>query len=341
MYALILGFITAFSLTYTLIPVIIRVVQARRLSDQPDPVTPGAQAPAFLGGIGIFAGTLCAVVLWIPLNDFGVLQYTLVAFVLVLLAGALDDVLPLRPGHRMGGQALVAGILTYKADLQFDVWQNMTAALGTVPGFAVATALVLFIINAFNLIDGIDGLAGCLGLLSGLLFGAWFYATGNIALAVVAFSAAGAMTAFLKYNFTPAQIYMGDTGSLLTGTICAILSFKFVEINPASRFAFHSAPAPALALMIVPFTDALRVLSGRLLRGQSPFRPDKTHVHHLLLRTGLTHLQSTALLTGVTLAFLLLVCRLDDWGTPILVAGELGLAFLLLKALERYAAHCR
>lgn len=341
MYALILGFITAFSLTYTIIPVIIRVVWERRLYDHPEGRPVGEVHPSFLGGIGIFAGALCAVVLWVPLDGFGVLQYVLAAFVLVLLVGALDDVLPLSTSQKILGQTFVAIILTYKAGIWVD---NLHGVLGIYEmpkamGFLLAVVLIILIVNAFNLIDGIDGLAGSLGLLASVLFGSWFYKTGNIALAVVAFSLAGAVVAFLKYNFTPAQIYMGDTGSLLTGTICAILSFKFVALNgepglPQS-LVLQSAPALALAVMIVPLADALRVFVGRMLRGQWPFTPDKTHVHHLLLRLGFSHLQSTAMLTLVTLVFIAATLALDKLGTAILLPTQLTVAFLLLRWLQR------
>ena len=85
--------------------------------------------------------------------------------------------------------------------------------------------------NAFNLIDGINGLSGSIGVLISVVLGTWFYLIDEVGMALVAFALSGALIAFLKYNFTPAKIFMGDTGSLLIGLVIAILSIKFIEVN--------------------------------------------------------------------------------------------------------------
>lgn len=341
MFAVILGFITAFTLTYSIIPVIIRVARERRIYDRPNERSSHDEPTPSLGGIGIFAGTICAVVLWTPLFTFGVLQYILAAFVLIFLIGAMDDLLPLSPTKKFSGQLLVAVILAYKSDIRITSLYGVFGIydLPELTSFVLSVVVIIAIINSFNLIDGINGLAGSIGLLACASWGAWFLAIHSPALAVVAFSLAGAITAFLKYNFTPAQIFMGDTGSLLIGTVCAILSINFIEMNHLTSikpvYTFNSAPAIAVGILILPLYDTLRVFVQRILHGRSPFSPDKTHIHHLLLDLGISHMNATAILLFVNILFIAMTVLLDHLGTSVLLILEIALMFLLTFTIQR------
>ncbi|MBX2893449.1 MAG: undecaprenyl/decaprenyl-phosphate alpha-N-acetylglucosaminyl 1-phosphate transferase [Saprospiraceae bacterium] len=343
MYAIILGFITAFTLTFSIIPVIIRVARERRIYDRPNERSSHEEPTPSLGGIGIFAGTICAVVLWTPLDSFSVLQYILAAFVLIFLIGALDDLLPLSPYKKFSAQLLVAVILAYKADVRISSLYGVFGVydLPELTSFVLSVLVIIAIINSFNLIDGINGLAGSIGLLACVSLGMWFWAIHSPALAVVAFSLAGAITAFLKYNFTPAQIFMGDTGSLLIGTVCAILSIHFIEMNHLasvqSARTFHSSPAIAVSILILPLYDTVRVFVQRILQGRSPFSPDKTHIHHIMLDLGCSHTQATAILLAINILFVVFTIMLDWLGTPTLLALDIVLMFLLMFALQQFS----
>jgi len=342
MYAVILGFITAFTLTYSIIPVIIRVARERRIYDRPNERSSHDEPTPSLGGIGIFAGTICGVVLWTPLDSFGVLQYILAAFVLIFLIGAMDDLLPLSPTKKFSGQLLVAIILAYKSNVRITSLYGVFGVheLPELTSFVLSVIIIIAIINSFNLIDGINGLAGSIGFLACVSLGAWFLAIHSPALAVVAFSLAGAITAFLKYNFTPAQIFMGDTGSLLIGTVCAILTINFIEMNhlisihPA--YAFNAAPAIAVGILILPLYDTVRVFVQRILQGRSPFSPDKTHIHHLMLELGCSHTQATAILLIVNIFFIGIAVLFDHFGTPLLLVLEIALMFFFTFIIRRF-----
>lgn len=343
MYPIILGYITAFTLTFSIIPVIVRVARERRIYDQPNERSSHEEPTPSLGGVGIFAGTICAVVLWMPLDKFGVLQYILAAFVLIILIGVMDDLLPMSPTKKFSGQLLVAIILAYKSNVRITSLYGVFGIyeLPELTGFVLSIVVIIAIINAFNLIDGIDGLAGAIGLLACVSWGAWFVAVESPALAVVAFSLAGAITAFLKYNFTPAKIFMGDTGSLLIGTVCAILAINFIEMNhllPAdSSLAFKSAPAIAVGILILPLYDTVRVFVQRVISGNSPFSPDKTHIHHLLLDLGMSHSKATAVLLVINVAFIFGAVALDWLGTMTLLIVEVALMFFFTFFLQRFS----
>lgn len=347
MHAIILGFITAFSLTYLAIPAIIRVAREKKLFDQPNERSAHEQPTPALGGIGIFGGAICGIILWTPIDTFGVLQYILAALFIVFLIGLKDDLMPVSPVKKLIAQLTAATILAYKSHIKITSLYGVMGVyeLPELTSFILSIVVIVGIINAFNLIDGINGLAGSVGLFSCLTWGGWFFWVGRLELAVVAFSVAGAIVAFLKYNFTPAKIFMGDTGSLLIGTVCAILAVKFIELPremPLGQpYAFQAAPAIAIGVLILPLYDTLRVFTLRLLNGGSPFHPDRTHIHHLLLDLGYSHMQATSMLLGVNIFIVALVFALNHLGTVPLLGLELSVAAVCSLLLHRQALRRR
>ncbi|MBK6930026.1 MAG: undecaprenyl/decaprenyl-phosphate alpha-N-acetylglucosaminyl 1-phosphate transferase [Saprospirales bacterium] len=341
MFALLLGFITAFTLTYLAIPVIIRVAREKKLYDRPNERSAHAEPTPSLGGIAIFAGTICGIILWAPVQLFGTLQYVLAALVIIFLIGIRDDLSPLSPAKKLFGQMLAALILVYKSHVKVNSFDGVFGLyeLPELVSFSLSIIAIAGIINAFNLIDGINGLAGSIGLLVCLTLGCWFFAAGHIAFAVVALSLAGALTAFLKYNFTPARIFMGDTGAMLTGAVCALLAIKFIELNRtapvAVAFRPGAAPAIAVAILILPLFDTLRVITHRLSNGKSPFYPDRSHIHHTLLDAGLTHMQATSVLVALNTLIILWVAALHAWETNLLFLLELVFVLALSYWLRR------
>ncbi|HNE28860.1 MAG: MraY family glycosyltransferase [Saprospiraceae bacterium] len=335
MFAVILGFLTAFTLTYLALPVIIRIARDKHLYDMPNERSAHREPTPSLGGIGIYGGVVCAVVLWMPSEQFWALQYVLAALVIIFFIGVKDDLMPLSPTKKFMGQVTAALILVYKANLKIS---GLYGILGVydLPGlfsFVLSIVVIVGIINAFNLIDGINGLAGSIGLLACITWGSWFFLVGHLELAVLAACLAGALTAFLKFNFTPARIFMGDTGSMLIGLICSVFAIRFIELQReiplGDSYSFNAAPAIALGILILPVFDTMRVFARRLWMGRSPFTPDRAHIHHLLLDNGLTHTQATAVLVGVNVVFIAVAFYWRYLGAGELIAIEFALAAAL------------
>lgn len=341
MFASLFGFATSFVLTYLAIPAIILVSREKKLYDQPNERSAHAQPTPSLGGIAMFAGMICGVILWAPAAMFGALQYILAALLVIFLLGVRDDLLPLSPVKKFLGQLLAALILIYLSQVKIMSLEGIAGVYDLPEAFALAVSVVAIvgIVNAFNLIDGIDGLAGSTGLFACVAFGGWFFAAGHVEMAVLAASLAGALTAFLQFNFTPARIFMGDTGAMLIGTVCAVLALRFIEINrglPTDAFLhFEAGPAIAVAVLILPLFDTLRVIIYRLWRGRSPLHPDRNHVHHFLLDAGLTHNRATVSLVAVSVFFALGAVLLHTWGNNWLLLAEAGLALALAYWLRR------
>jgi len=332
MYDIILSFITAFLLTYFAIPSIINIAKVKKLMDMPGERRSHEKATPSLGGIGIFAGFIFSVILWTPFNVFGDLQYVLCSLVIIFLIGAKDDILPMSPYKKMAGEFFAIVILVFKANVKITSLYGIFGIYELPPVVAVLFSIfsILVIINAFNLIDGINGLCGSIGALITISLGSWFFLVDRIELSLLAFGLAGAIFAFLKYNYTPAKIFMGDTGSLIIGIICAVLTIKFIEFHreaPESIYAFKSAPAVAIGILLFPLYDTLRVFILRISKKKSPFYPDRQHIHHMLIDLGFTHMQATATLVGVSAFFFYFVYKFQDVGSFNLILLLLTLAF--------------
>jgi UDP-N-acetylmuramyl pentapeptide phosphotransferase/UDP-N-acetylglucosamine-1-phosphate transferase len=331
MYDIILSFITAFLLVFLAIPSIINIARVKHLYDLPDERKTHAEAVPTLGGVAIFAGVIFSIILWTPFEVFGDLQYILAAFVIIFLVGAKDDILPMSPYRKMMGQVFACFILVFKAQVRLTSFYGVFGihALPEAASIIVSVFTILVIINAFNLIDGINGLTGALATLISVTLGTWFYLIDRVDLAIIAASLAGATIAFLRYNVTPARIFMGDTGSMLIGLISAILVIEFIEVHaeiPTSPYAFRAVPAVAVSILILPLFDTLRVFTLRILRGGSPFKADRNHIHHLLIDLGLGHMQATMILLAVNILFIGLVVSLQSWGNLNLLLLTLVLA---------------
>jgi UDP-N-acetylmuramyl pentapeptide phosphotransferase/UDP-N-acetylglucosamine-1-phosphate transferase len=340
MYALMLSFITAFILTYSIIPVIIRVVKERGIFDNPNSRSSHKEPTPSLGGVGLFAGTVCAIVLWTPVQSFWMLQYLLAPFVLIFLLGILDDLAPISPAKKFTAQLLVSVIIVYKANTQITSLYGVFGIekIPELTGFIFSVIIIVGVINSFNLRDGINGLAGSIGLLNCLIFGTWFFVVGAQAFSMLAFSLAGSIIAFLKYNFTPARIFMGDTGSLLIGTVCSVLGINFIEIShkltPESPFLMHGTPAIVIAVLILPIYDTFSSFIRRMSQGKSPFYPDHDHIHHKFLRLGFTHTQTTLSLIAINVVFVVTIASLHFLGTEKLLGLELVMSLALSLALS-------
>jgi UDP-GlcNAc:undecaprenyl-phosphate/decaprenyl-phosphate GlcNAc-1-phosphate transferase len=344
MYDIILSFLTAFTVTYVIIPPIIRIALLKNLCDVPGIRSSHSVSTPRLGGIAIFAGLLFAIIFWTPFKDFGDLQYILCAFIVIFLIGAKDDMEALSPYKKLLGELIAAFILVFKSNVKLTSLYGIFGIYDIPDWFAIPFTVftIIVIINSFNLIDGINGLSGSMATMISVILGLWFYFTGNIVLAIIAFALAGALVAFLKYNYTPAKIFMGDTGTLLVGLVSSILTIKFIELHKnldGHPFAFKSVPALAVSVLIFPLFDTLRVFILRAIKNQSPFEPDRRHIHHLLIDSGLTHMQATFILVLVNLSFMVLAFTLQNIGTLNLLLIILIIAALLTAILFSVASH--
>jgi UDP-N-acetylmuramyl pentapeptide phosphotransferase/UDP-N-acetylglucosamine-1-phosphate transferase len=334
MFELILSFIVSFLVTYFAIPTIINIAREKKLFDLPGERRSHTIPTPSLGGIAIFAGIMVSVTLCTPYHVFGRLQYILCAFFIMFLIGIKDDIVAMPASKKLLAQLVAATILVFLADIRISSFFGVfnLHAIPDAVSYPFSIFIIIVIINAYNLIDGINGLSGGLGVLISITLGTWFYLVKQPEMVILCAATIGACLAFLKYNFTPADIFMGDTGSLLLGSITSVLALTFVETHHQLNnqpYAFKAAPGVVISIIILPLFDTLRVFTIRIMKGRSPFSPDRSHIHHMLIDAGLSHMQATFALLTTTLVFILAVFSLRHIDSLTLILMIFGMAFLL------------
>jgi UDP-GlcNAc:undecaprenyl-phosphate/decaprenyl-phosphate GlcNAc-1-phosphate transferase len=344
MEQIIIGSIIAFLVTFYAIPVIIKVAEAKKLYDVPDERKIHKQPIPSLGGFGIFVGFATALLLMLDFTQVAAMQYYFAALLIIFFLGIKDDIVILSAQKKFIGQLLVAAILMFKAKLLITNMHGFMGVQGisTTLQYFLTLLTIIVIVNAFNLIDGIDGLAGTLGLISASVFGVFFLINKDYSYAAISFGLAGSIMAFLIYNFYPAKIFMGDTGSMLIGLVNTILVIRFIESAPsAANYKLVATPALGFGILLLPLMDTLRVFGIRILHGRSPFSPDRNHIHHILLDRGLNHRTVTLILGGVNLALITLSFVAQPLGTTYLILGLIGLFFtgILLLYVTKPKVH--
>lgn len=336
MRTLLLGGSLAFLITFFVLPAIIKIAAAKQLFDLPDSRKLHQRPIASLGGVGMFVGFFLTDLLLVSQQALPQLQYYLAAAIVIFFLGLKDDILIITPLKKLVGQMIAAAILVHLAGLRITGLHGVLGiqAIGPIGQLVLSYGVIILLINAYNLIDGIDGLAGGLGLLNMAAFGLLFLLGGDGPHALLAFAMGGSLLAFLLFNHQPAKIFMGDSGSMAIGFFNALFTLRLLHLSEASGGQALPAVVPLVAaLLSVPLTDTLRVFSIRLLKGRSPFAPDRNHVHHLLLQRGFNHRRAT--LACVVANILLLA--FGWWGRHLnatLMLGLLaGIVLLLLAVL--------
>lgn len=329
-------------------PAVVRVVTSRgvygHVRAAADPDRP--RIPR-LGGIAVCLATTVALgaavlmpggagVVGAEGNAF--LRGTLLAGWMIFAAGLLDDLYNLRPGTKLAAQC-IAALVAYAVG--FRIEQVSFAGLSLQVGILSLALTVLWIVgvvNAFNLIDGLDGLATGIGIvaLGSTFVVAWVL--GNAEVALVCAALGGALLGFLRYNFRPARIFLGDSGSQFVGFMVAVLS-----VHGSTKSATAVLAAVPLLVLALPLLDTLLSILRRWLRGKPVFGADEHHLHHRLLAIGLTHVRAVVLLYvlaaalavfGVVLAF-----GPDRMVTISALGGAAVTVALLLFAIKRLGYH--
>lgn len=337
MESIIISAIIAFILTFYAIPIIIMVAKSKKLFDNPDERKLHAFPTPALGGVGIFAGFMIPFLVMADISSASqYFQYYIACFLFMFFIGVKDDVLMISPMKKFIGQVVIAVILMFKANLLIVTMHGFMGVGIIHPTFSYfLTALtIIVIINAFNLIDGIDGLAGTIGIITVSALSIFFFLNGDLFFALMGFTFAASLVGFLIYNYPPARIFMGDTGSMLIGLVNAILVIRFIETAETSNiFPVLGTPAMGFGILMLPLLDTLRVFGIRILHGRSPFSPDRNHLHHLLLDRGFSHATITIVYSISTLLLIILTYIMLPIGTTKVILLQIILFFTVILIL--------
>ena len=285
-----------FAISLLLIPKIRSIALKLNLSDTPDDRSShSAPVPTF-GGVIFYVSYI--VILFFAQNlDVNHVSVTLLASISVLFfTGLLDDFRNLSPKIKFLFQIIGVAILMFQPDFRIVSLHGFLGVYEIPMAISVAGSMffLLALINAFNLIDGIDGLSGITGIIiasfySFMLFNLGYYFYLSISLATI-----GTLTAFLRYNFSiKRKIFMGDTGSLVIGLVLGLLTLKLMAVGDAAHnsLSFNRSQLPLFlaGVLFIPTLDTIRVMLLRFTRGVSMFKPDRNHIHHILIDFGFSH----------------------------------------------------
>jgi UDP-GlcNAc:undecaprenyl-phosphate GlcNAc-1-phosphate transferase len=297
----ILAFVTAFVVSMIVMPPLIRVIYRFKLFDVPDLRKEHITPIPTMGGIASVLGMAAGCIFWFQFSgDAFVVSFFLSVAVLFAI-GMMDDLKNLSARYKFAIQIAAALLIAFSGvrltsfNGLFGIYELPISAQYTFTVLAITG-----ITNAFNLIDGIDGLAGGLGFMSLITLGIFLTLSGDANNAVTAFALSGGLLGFLYYNFNPAKIFMGDTGSLVLGFVTSVLCIRLIQLNVETNSpVLPHAPVFVLSVVAIPVFDTLRVFALRIWGGRSPFSPDKNHIHHLLTNNGWSHSFAAKLLCGV------------------------------------------
>ncbi len=341
----ILIFLVAFIVVFVCTPSLIKVSLMKNLTDEPGDLRKvHSKHTPTLGGLIIFAGTLFSLTLLLPtIGNTGIsaaevvitdANYLFAALLIVFFIGIKDDIVGTAPIYKLLGHILVGMILVLMGKVRITGFHGLFG-IHEIPDWASAFLSVftfVVVVNAFNFIDGLDGLASGIGLIGAACFGVWFTLSGSPVLAAIAFALSGALSAFIIYNFSPAKIFMGDSGSLFVGLILCTLGIRLIEFDSAqipSYMVNVSRPLFVMALFAYPLMDMLRIVIIRTVRGVSPLSADRNHIHHALIDINLSHGQASILLyiyTAAVVGLVFLVRGLNPTIAFLIVGGFAMLA---------------
>ena len=308
-----LSVIYSFVLVYYLVPKITWVIVRRKLNDVPNNRSSHTVATPTMAGVSFFVVLILTVFFTQQFDQEQVGVSLIASNTLIFISGLKDDLVGISPRAKLFIQFCATLFLFYQSG-----WQEPTLhglfGIHEIPValyYTLLTTMVLTIVNAYNLIDGVDGLAATIGMVVFSIFSVIFYAAGMSFYYLLCLSFVGMLLAYIYYNFSSTKkIFMGDTGSLLIGFCIAFLALKFLSIAPAEyrhfRFKMENKIFVLTAILCIPLIDTFRVMGIRMWAKKSPFYPDRNHMHHVLIDSGLSHLKTTLVLGFVNFIVVIL-----------------------------------
>lgn len=334
--------LVSFLFGWIAMPVVIRIAKAKGFVVRPNKRMSHTGEVPNIGGLNICFSFILTY-LFFEFEQMNHNQFFMIGLFAIMVIGFIDDILVLTPLSKLLGETLAGIALIGFADIRITHLHGIFGIneIGIIPSYLISLFILIAIINAVNLIDGIDGLASGLGILYCLFFAIYFGLVGEAGWSFIGIGMIGSLAVFFIYNVfgNRDKIFMGDSGSLLLGYLLTAFVFRFCEINALesipAQFHMSAAPAVAICVLTVPIFDTIRVSITRIKKGLSPFQPDKNHIHHLLLRTGLSHIQTTCILLFVSLLFIALGIVGRNWNLWLLLIVDFALATVLTLILWR------
>lgn len=295
-FGIVLPFILAMVVTTLVFPLIVRMAHERNMVDVPDARKLQKVPVPVLGGLAVFFGVVIGAGATSTFYESYALFTSIVALTMMMYIGMLDDMIGLSPVLRLVCEILMIAFVV-KLDLTNINDFHGLFGIGKLPVYVSAPLCIISccgIINAVNMIDGVDGLSSGWSVVACLCFGIVFCVSNEGTMTVMASLMAGALIPFFFHNVfgQKSKMFIGDSGTMMVGMLMSIFCMRVIDNT--SMVAFNhphvGVIAFCLSVLSVPVFDTVRVMLGRIMKGVSPFHPDKSHLHHLFLAVGFSHI---------------------------------------------------
>lgn len=283
-------FILSFIITYLAIPRIIFVVKNKNLMDSPNSRSSHVEQTPTLGGVAFFLSLVVSSIFLESYDSNNVVLSIVAGLTVLFFVGLKDDLVVITPKTKIVAQLLAVLFLLINGDF-YSLSFSGFLGLNTTPywiAIAFGCFVTLSIINSYNLIDGINGSASMVGIVIFSCFSYLFFSANLYFYFLLSIVCVGFLLAFLRYNLSETKkIFMGDTGSMIVGFVIGIMTLKFLTLTTSELEMIGIIPINKfiviIGLLFIPFVDTLRVFTIRVFKRVSPFKPDRNHVHHVMI----------------------------------------------------------
>ena len=302
---LLLLFIGIFSTSLYLIPKIRILALGGKSQEQPNFRSSHSGLVPTFGGVAFYISYIITLFV-IQFYDINQASLTLLASISILFfTGFLDDMRNLPARFKFLGQFIGVALLMFQPDFRILTLHGFMG-IYEIPLYISVFGSMFFLlglINAFNLIDGIDGLTAITGIIVASFYSFMFYKLGYNYYLLVSIATIATLLAFLRFNFSiKRKIFMGDTGSLVVGLVLGMLTLKIMSSDSvylALHFNQKQLPLFLVGVLFIPLLDTCRVMFIRAMKGVSMFKPDRNHIHHIIIDNGLSHRKASFLIGTV------------------------------------------
>ena len=337
-------FLLSFSVAYFALPSVIYVVKQKNLMDSPNERSSHKEKTPTLGGISFFVSIVFTLMVFRPFDIDQVGINILSGVGVLFFVGLKDDLVGVKPSTKMIGQIIATLMLFFSTDLKIttlDGFLNITDIPYWTSVF-ISCAIVMAIVNSYNLIDGINGSASMVGMVIFSGFAYVFYDAEMYYYFLLSILCIGFLLAFLRYNLSNKnRVFMGDTGSMIVGFVLAVLAIKFFALDTTSLESAIINPTNKvwvlLSIIFIPFFDTTRVFTTRIIRHGKPFKADRSHIHHVIIDyLKLSHAKASILLASINLSVFIVILYLNTYLSSLWLGVLLTSIFIILSALLFY-----
>lgn len=319
---------TALIMALILIPLLKKLAIVTNLVDRPNHRKVHTEPIPLVGGIAIvLSASLALLISNTFMSEISEHIVVLGAGILLMITGSIDDKMNINPIFRLAiqiGCAYAVASSGIKITSLYGVLGIYEISI--VWQYFLTIIVITGVVNAFNLMDGIDGLAGGLAIVGFTALSILFYLLGTYELVILFVAITGGIIGFLRFNLSKNKIFLGDGGSLFLGFVLVVSGIQLIEMtNIIGRANQTTALLMVIGIFLLPVLDSLRVYRKRIKRGESPFKADKSHIHHLFLLLGISHKMTSVLIISSTLLLLLISFILINYFTLtwVLIIGAL------------------